>query len=80
MYEQSANEQTVVLVGDTTDYLVLCEECSRRRSDGERRTYLVEGTLRRHADLGWTRCPAGHRIRAIRAGRAVHAELTTPLW
>ena len=73
-------EQTVVLLGETTDYLVLCQECARRRDDGEHRSFVVQGTLRRHADLGWTHCPRGHRIRAIRAGRDVHAELTTPLW
>jgi len=31
-------------------------------------------------DLGWTECPRGHRIRAVRAGRDVHVEMTSPLW
>ena len=73
-------EQTVVLLGDATDYVVLCEECAKRRDDNSPRSFFVEGTLRRFADLGWTHCPRGHRIRAIRAGRGVHAEMTTPLW
>ncbi|MDQ2982894.1 MAG: hypothetical protein M3R70_03060 [Actinomycetota bacterium] len=72
--------QTVVLTGNTTDFGVLCQECARRQPDAQPRTFFVEGTLRRYADLGWTHCPRGHRIRAIRAGRDVHAELTTPLW
>jgi hypothetical protein len=73
-------EQTVVLLGQTQDYAVLCQECARRRGDEPPKSFIVQGTLRRYADLGWTRCPRGHRIRAIRAGRDVQEELTTPLW
>jgi hypothetical protein len=40
----------------------------------------VRGKLGLAHDLGWTECPRGHRIRAVRAGRDVHVEMTSPLW
>ena len=72
-------DQTIVLLGAATDFAVACQACARRREEHEP-TYVVHGSLRREADVGWTICPRGHRIRAIRAGRDVHAELTSPLW
>ena len=72
-------EQTVVLLGPATDFTVVCAACARRR-EGDEEPPKVHATLRLHTDIGWTECPRGHRIRAIRAGRDVHAELTSPLW
>jgi hypothetical protein len=70
--------QTIVLLGSTTEFTVLCQACARRAVEDP--SPIVHGTLRRHEDLAWAQCPRGHLIRAIRAGRDVHAELTTPLW
>ena len=72
-------EQTIVLLGPETEFRVVCQACARRAVE-EPSSPIVHGTLRRHDDLAWTECPQGHLIRAIRAGRDVHAELTTPLW
>lgn len=71
-------EQTIVLLGETTDFTVVCQTCAARLEAGE--SPAIHGTLRNGDDLGWAECPNGHRVRAIRAGRGVHAELTTPLW
>ena len=71
-------EQTIVLLGPVTEFTVLCQACAQRAVENS--SPLVHGTLRRHDDLAWTECPAGHLIRTVRAGRDVHAELTQPLW
>ncbi len=71
-------EQTIVLLGPVTEFTVLCQACAQRAVENP--SPLVHGTLRRHDDLAWTECPVGHLIRAVRAGRDVHAELTQPLW
>ena len=71
-----AVEQTVVLVGPQTTVSVVCEACARRRGEPA----AIDATLRVHADVGWALCPRGHRIRIVRPGRDVHAELTSPLW
>jgi hypothetical protein len=74
-------EQTIVLLGSATDFAVVCQGCEARGLGfGEEHLPVVRGTLGNGHDLGWTECPRGHRIRAIRAGRDVHAELTSPLW
>ena len=74
-------EQTIVLLGSSTDFAVVCQACERRGLGfGDEQSSLVRGKLGVGHDLGWTECPLGHRIRAIRAGRDVHAELTSPLW
>jgi hypothetical protein len=74
-------EQTIVLLGSATDYAVVCQACeSRGLGFGEDQPALVRGNLGTGHDLGWTECARGHRIRAVRAGRDVHAELTSPLW
>ena len=44
-------EQTVVLLGQSQDFAVLCQECARRGGEGPPKSFIVEGTLRRHADL-----------------------------
>ena len=74
-------EQTIVLLGSATEFAVVCQACeSGGLGFGEEALPLVRGMLGAGHDLGWTECPRGHRIRAIRAGRDVHAELTSPLW
>ena len=74
-------EQTIVLLGSATEYAVVCQACELSgRGFGDEQPALVRGTLGPAHDLGWSECPRGHRIRAVRAGRDAHAELTTPLW
>ena len=74
-------EQTIVLLGSSTNFAVVCQACERRGLGfGEEQSSLVRGKLGVGHDLGWTECVRGHRIRAVWAGRDVHAELTSPLW
>jgi hypothetical protein len=73
-------EQTVVLLARTTAFTVVCQACAELDSRGEYVGQTAQGTLRLEQDLGWTTCPRGHRIRIIRAGGAVAAEATSPLW
>jgi hypothetical protein len=63
------------LGAEATDYAVPCEAC---REDGLVPAGLgprliepvvVEGTLRREADVGFTTCRRGHRIRVRRIAR-----------
>jgi hypothetical protein len=58
------------LGADATDYAVPCEACEEDRS-GPRMLYptLVEGRLRADADVGFTTCFRGHRIRIRRVAR-----------
>jgi hypothetical protein len=76
----SAFEQTVVLLARATAFTVVCQACSELEPQGEYVGLTAQGTLRLGQDVGWTECPRGHRIRVIRAGGAVRAEATTPLW
>ena len=74
-------EQTIVLLGSATNFAVVCQACETRGLGfGDEQPALVRGTLGVGHDLSWTECRRGHRIRAIRAGRDVNAELTSPLW
>ena len=74
-------EQTIVLLGSATDFAVVCQACERSgQGFGEEQSSLVRGKLGIGHDLGWTECERGHRIRALRAGRDVHVEMTSPLW
>ena len=75
-----AYEQTVVLLARATAFTVVCEACVELEPHGEYVGLTAQGTLRLGHDLGWTECPRGHRIRVIRAGAAVGAEATSPLW
>jgi len=75
-----AYEQTVVLLARATAFTVVCEACVELEPHGEYVGLTAQGTLRLGHDLGWTECPRGHRIRVIRAGAAVAAEATSPLW
>jgi hypothetical protein len=58
------------LGADATDYAVPCEACRDERAwprlGGQT---VVEGTLRRDADVGFTTCRRGHRIRVRRIAR-----------
>jgi hypothetical protein len=76
----SAYEQTVVLLARATAFTVVCQACADLELAGEYAGLTAQGTLRLGHDVGWTECPRGHRIRVIRAGGAVKAEATTPLW
>jgi hypothetical protein len=73
-------EQTVVVHARATAFTVVCQACVEHDTQGEYVGQTAQGTLRLEQDLGWTTCPRGHRIRVIRAGAAVAAEATTPLW
>ena len=58
------------LGADATAYAVPCEAC---HDDGIRAHVIeptvVEGTLRSEADVGFTACKRGHRIRVRRIAR-----------
>jgi hypothetical protein len=58
------------LGADVTDYAVPCEACEdEARWPRELHPTLVEGTLRAEADVGFTTCFRGHRIRIRRISR-----------
>ena len=58
------------LGADATDYAVPCEACEEeRRWPRLLEPTLVEGTLRAEADVGFTTCWRGHRIRVRRIAR-----------
>ncbi|HEY6836865.1 MAG TPA: hypothetical protein VI142_10515 [Gaiellaceae bacterium] len=76
----SAYEQTVVLLARATGFTVVCQACTELEPQAEYAGLTAQGSLRLGQDVGWTECPRGHRIRVIRAGGAVKAEATTPLW
>jgi hypothetical protein len=73
-------EQTVVLLARTIAFTVVCQDCAESGHQDEYAGLTAQGTLRLGHDVGWTTCPKGHRIRVIRAGGAVAAEATSPLW
>jgi hypothetical protein len=73
-------EQTVLLLERATAFTVVCQACAELDSDSEYVAQTAQGRLRLEQDLGWTTCPRGHRIRIIRAGAAIAAEATSPLW
>jgi hypothetical protein len=76
----SVYEQTVVILARATAFTVVCQACAELDPGGEYTGHTAQGMLRLEQDLGWTTCPRGHRIRVIRAGGAVGAEATSPLW
>ena len=62
--------QVIWLGADATAYAAPCEACSTDHRwpdlvDGT----IVVGTLRREADVGFTACRRGHRIRVRRIAR-----------
>jgi hypothetical protein len=76
----SVREQTVVVLARATAFTVVCQACAELEPGAEYALVTAQGSLRLEQDLGWTTCPRGHRIRVIRAGAAVPAEATSPLW
>jgi len=76
----SAYEQTVVVLARATAFTIVCQACAELEPQAEYVGLTAQGQLRLGDDVGWTECPRGHRIRVIRAGRAVGAEATSPLW
>jgi hypothetical protein len=73
------DRQHVWLGPEATSFEAPCEACLARRA-GWSDTYpwslsvdssLIEGTLRRDADVGFTTCRRGHRIVVRRLGRDV---------
>ena len=54
--------QHVWLGPEATSFDELCEACLAAREALEDDTYLVHGTLRADADVGFTTCRRGHRI------------------
>jgi len=58
------------LGADATAYAVPCDACGEdHRRPNLLEPCLVEGTLRREADVGFTTCRRGHRIRVRRIAR-----------
>ena len=70
--------QTVLVLPPTTLLSLPCQACVERQVEAEHA--LVQARLRLDQDLAWVECERGHRIRLIRAGRAVFEEATQPLW
>jgi hypothetical protein len=65
--------QHVWLGPEATSFDELCEACLAIREELEQDEYLVHGTLRPDADVGFTTCRRGHRIvmRRVRLKLAV---------
>lgn len=62
--------QVIWLGADSTDYAVPCEQCrDDRRMFGVIEPTVIEGSLRREADVGFATCRRGHRIRVRRIAR-----------
>ena len=59
------DRQHVWVGPEATSFEAPCEACLSRRDDTWSLAVsaaVVEGTLRREADVGFTTCPRGHRI------------------
>ena len=54
--------QHVWLGPEATSFDELCEACLAIREELDNETYVVHGTLRADADVGFTTCRRGHRI------------------
>jgi hypothetical protein len=62
--------QVIWLGADATTYAAPCERCRDDHRFGDViEATVVEGTLRREADVGFTACQRGHRIRVRRISR-----------
>jgi hypothetical protein len=74
-----AEAQTVVLLGRATGFTAVCEACVAEQLaellDDSWLGATVSGSLELDHDRGWVRCPRGHRVRIIRAGRAAEPVL-----
>jgi hypothetical protein len=76
------DRQHVWVGPEATSFEASCEACLARREDWSVsvRAGVIEGTLRRDADVGFMTCRRGHRIIIRRVGRRApgrHAQ--TPL-
>jgi hypothetical protein len=67
----SLDEHQIIWLGaDATSYAAQCERCREDHRWAEQIVgTLVEGTLRPQADVGFTSCSRGHRIRVRRISR-----------
>jgi hypothetical protein len=73
------DRQHVWVGPEATSFEVPCEACQAKRGGWEDNwgrelptdSSLIEGTLRRDADVGFTTCRRGHRIVVRRVGRQV---------
>ena len=73
------DRQHVWVGPEATSFEAACEACQSRRDDWSVAVHpswplvsdggLIEGTLRREADVGFTTCRRGHRIIVRRIGR-----------
>jgi hypothetical protein len=72
------DRQHVWVGPEATRFEAPCEACLARRDEWSMATRLcvVEGTLRKEADVGFMTCRRGHRIIVRRIGR----ELVAPRW
>jgi hypothetical protein len=62
--------QIIWLGADATTFEAPCERCQEERRPADVvDVSLVQGTLRREADVGFTACWRGHRIRVRRISR-----------
>ena len=62
--------QHVWLGPEATSFEEPCEACLAVRESLDD-LYVVQGTLRSDADVGFTTCPRGHRIVVHRVARAL---------
>jgi len=62
--------QHVWLGPDATTFEEPCEACLRARESLATRNVVVQGSLRREADVGFMTCRRGHRIVVHRIGRS----------
>jgi len=73
------DRQHVWVGPEATSFEVTCEACLARHHgwSGVRQLYggddspVIEGTIRREADVGFTTCNRGHRIVVRRVGRVL---------
>jgi len=65
------DRQHVWVGPEATSFEASCEACLARREDWSVavRASLIQGTLRRDADVGFMTCRRGHRIIVRRVGR-----------
>jgi hypothetical protein len=63
------DHQIIWLGTDATTYAAPCERCREDHRFPNVDEAVVEGTLRREADVGFTACHRGHRIRVRRISR-----------
>jgi hypothetical protein len=61
--------QHVWLGPEATTFEEPCEACLSLREEVDLTSLIVQGTLRREADVGFTTCRRGHRIVVRRVAR-----------